>query len=466
MTLNLHLKSIVLCLVAISFTAHSQVKKLREYERVFQFSLFPGISTNGISSGFYYNKYSLNLFGGLTAGNRNFEIGLITNSHFKSSTGIQLAGFANIIGTNAFVNLTQSEERALIHDGFEVNNKGIQIAGMVNYVLNHASGIQFAGGFNHVGNDFTGVQLAGMGNSTGGFSVGFHLAGFYNLAGESVAGVQVSTLLNYTDGELSGTQIALINKARWMKGKNSTPITRARSLQIGLFNFSKEMHGTQIGLINFGGEARGKQFGLINFYHKLKSKENANAGTPIGLLNLGSTGSVLRLQFNELFPTTIEYTTGNCQNCTWTVAGPIGMPYTENNKKLNQNALIVGFDPMRDTWGFGWGFQKILYNKVSIRPFDPRNEQRMISYGVRFIHLNRELQLDKTFNVVTRFHIEWGRRYRFLYWYGGVSANYFLQDSKEDKALYKINSTKIAAGKVGEWGSFVWPGYTIGIQLL
>ena len=149
MTLNLHLKSIILCLVAISFTAHSQVKKLREYESVFQLSLFPGISTNGISSGFYYNQYSLNLFGGLTAGNRNFEIGLITNSHFKSSTGIQLAGFANIIGANAFVNLTQSEERALIHDGFEVNNKGIQIAGMVNYVLNHASGIQFAGGFNH-----------------------------------------------------------------------------------------------------------------------------------------------------------------------------------------------------------------------------------------------------------------------------------------------------------------------------
>jgi hypothetical protein len=36
---------------------NAQVKKLREDERGFQLSLFPGISTNGRSRGSFYNKF-------------------------------------------------------------------------------------------------------------------------------------------------------------------------------------------------------------------------------------------------------------------------------------------------------------------------------------------------------------------------------------------------------------------------
>jgi len=54
----------LLCLIIHSINGHCQVeKKIRQYERTFQFSLLPGISTNGIYSGSYYNKFSLNLFG-------------------------------------------------------------------------------------------------------------------------------------------------------------------------------------------------------------------------------------------------------------------------------------------------------------------------------------------------------------------------------------------------------------------
>lgn len=457
-----NLCTVVFGLAIVSFTVCAQEKKIRLYERTFQFSLFPGISTNGISSGSYVNKYSINLFGGLSAANQNVEVGLITNSHFRTSSGIQIAGLANIIGTNAFVNLTLSEERALIHDDFEVNNKGIQIAGIVNYVLNHASGIQLSGGFNHVGNDFKGIQLAGIGNSTGGFSVGFHAAGLYNLAKESVAGVQISTLFNYTDGQLSGTQIGLINKARWMKGRHSTPPTRAKSLQIGLINFSREMDGTQIGLINFGGAARGKQIGLFNFFQRLGSKEDVRMGTPIGLLNLGSRGSYIRVSYNEIFSTNLEYTTGNCLNCTWTQSG---MPYTGRNRKFNQNALILGFDPDQDTWGFGWGFQKVLYNKATMLP-KPTNEKRVITYGLKFLHLNRSMSLDKAFNMVTRLNLDWGKRKGgFLYWYAGVSVNYFLADPQTDGIAFAIRSKEISTGKLFGKNSKMWPGYTVGLQL-
>jgi hypothetical protein len=438
-------------------------KRLRTYEKKFQVSLFPGISTNGIASGFYFNKYSLNIFGGLSAGNDVLEIGLITNSHFQSSTGIQFAGFANISGTNAFVNLTLSEERALLHDNFEVNNQGIMIAGFLNYTLNHMKGIQFTGGFNHAGNDFRGVQIAGIGNSAGGYSSGIHIAGLYNLVQESVGGMQISTAFNFADGQLSGTQIALVNKARWMKGGNSTPVTKARSLQIGLINFSREMHGTQIGLINFGGEMRGKQIGLINFFQRFKSKELSNAGTPIGLLNLGSFGSVFHVSVNEMFIANIEYTTGNCRNCTWTPAGPVGMPYTEHFKKKNQNALILGFDPIYDTWAFGYGFMKLLTNKETSAP-SSRNETYQLSYGVKFLHLNEVKSIDKDVNLVTRLSFDYGKRRGSKYFFVGVALNYFLQEKTEDTREYDIRSFKIDTGELFGLRAQAWPGYTAGIQ--
>jgi hypothetical protein len=454
----------------ISFSQEDPVKKIRLYERALQFSLFPGISTNGIASGSYINKYSFNLFGGVSASNRILEVGVISNSHFQSSSGIQIAGLANIVGANAFVNLTLSEERALLHDNYEVTNHGIQVAGFLNYVLDHATGAQISGLLNHAGGDFNGFQLSGFGNSTGGTSVGIHVAGFYNLAKKSMGGVQVSTVFNYTDEYLSGVQVALFNKARRMVGKNSTPSSKARSLQIGLFNFSREMHGTQIGLINFGKDMRGKQIALINFYDKMKSKEFADAGTPIGILNFGSLGSLSRISTNEIFLANIEYVTGNCKNCTWTVAGPIGPPYAENNKKLNQNALALGFNPIERTWGFGWGFQKVLLNKFSPRPNHPLNEIQQITYGLRFLHLNREfIKVDKSMNLVTRLHVEWGRKgkkiLRSVYRYGGLALNYFVEERSSERSGFTIRSRTIDLGSSGKYYSMFWPGYSVGVML-
>src|SRR5258706_11316664 len=48
--------------------------KIQEYKSNFQLSLFPGISTNGIESGSYYNRYSINVFGGISRGNRILEL--------------------------------------------------------------------------------------------------------------------------------------------------------------------------------------------------------------------------------------------------------------------------------------------------------------------------------------------------------------------------------------------------------
>ena len=200
--LNVRFLLLVLFISAHLISLGQVKKKIRQFDRNFQVSLFPGIGTNGIHSGSYYNKFSLNLFGGLSAGNQILEIGGITNVNIKSATGIQIAGLANIVGTNAFVNLSESEERTLIiTDDFESNNKGIQVAGFLNYVRNHSTGIQLAGLLNVVGGDFKGAQIAGIGNSSGnntsGYSAGLQLAGLYNITNEGIGGFQVSSLFNY-----------------------------------------------------------------------------------------------------------------------------------------------------------------------------------------------------------------------------------------------------------------------------
>lgn len=439
----------------------SQVKKLREYERTFQLSLLPGISTNGIESGSYYNKFSINIFGGLSAGSHHLELGLISNVNLKKTTGFQIAGIGNVVGANSFVNLTLSEERAIIADDVECNFTGIQLAGFLNYVRDNAKGIQFSGGLNATGVDFKGFQIAAIGNSAGGSSQGFHLAGLYNIADDYVAGIQISTLFNYTNQELSGTQIGLINKSFRMQGSKSTPPTKARSLQIGLINFCKEMEGTQIGLINFGGELRGKQFGLINFFQRLGTKEYTRNGTPVGLINIGSFGSALQISYNEIFSTTLEYTTGNCLNCTYTQSR---MPYSDLNKIYNQNELIFGYDYWKEIWGFGYGFQKMLYNKHSMPPNDPLNEIRLINYGIKFIHLNHNQSFDKLFNLVTKLNFEIGKRKGSKYVFAGASINYFLFETRDGIEEYTFQTVTLNTGKVLDLESLLWPGYTAGVK--
>lgn len=184
-------------------------------------------------------------------------------------------------------------------------------------------------------------------------------------------------------------------------------------------------------------------------------------GTPIGLLNYGSKGSYFRLYYDEVFSTNVEYTTGNCLNCSWVIGSE--MPYDDINQIYNQNALILGFDTFQNTWGFGYGFQKVLYNKASIMP-SPFNKRRIINYGIKFLHLNRSLSFDDSFNLLSRLNLDYGRRWRSLYFFAALSLNYFILEDEEAGDVYKIRSVKVSTGKLGELKSEFWPGYSFGIQ--
>lgn len=437
-----------------------KVRPIITYERLFQFSLFPGISTNGINSASYINTFSLNAFGGHSAGNRALEIGLISNSNRFSLRGIQLAGLANVLGANAYSNLTTSEERTLLNNGAESSSRAIQVAGFMNYVRDDATGFQLAGVTNVVGRDMKGAQIALLGNAARDHAEGLQLGGLYNLAGKSASGVQVSALFNYTNSELNGIQLALVNKTRVIKGAKTQLPTKARGLQVGLVNFSKSMHGTQIGLVNFGGSLRGRQIGLINFFDRAPTKEYTTNGTPIGLINKGSFGTTYRLYFTEVFPLNFERTSGNCLNCTHTQSQ---MPYEDRNQIFNQNALILGMDPANNTWGFGYGFMKMLYNKSSMNPKDKFNRKRLMTYGVRFLHMNRDRKFDPTFNLLTRLNVEYGIRRWPGYIFVGASLNYFVQSTRNAE-IYEMKSEMVSVQHSPDLRGGFWPGFNIGFQ--
>ena len=185
--------------------------------RPFQFSLIPGLSSQGKMSGQVVNAFSLNLFGGYTAGTKGVEIGGLFNIDKKQVQYFQAAGLFNIVGGGV---------------------NGFQAAGINNTVLDKTNAFQVAGINNFVRGKFNGFQASGI----------------YNHVTDSVSGVQIAGIGNFTKRDVNGVQIS------------------------GIFNYARKLKGLQIGLINIADTSEGVSIGLINIiwkgYHKLSISTN------------------------------------------------------------------------------------------------------------------------------------------------------------------------------------------------
>ena len=225
----------ILLLTFVEVSVMAQTKRLRYQQKDFQLGVFPGIGTNGLHSGWYFNNFSINIFSGVSAGSRYFELAGISNLSLRYSSGFQIAGMANVVGSNAFINLTQREERDLIgKDEFISYFEGFQVAGVINYVRSDVEGSQITAGFNISEGTMIGLQVGGLGNTVYRHLSGVQIAGLYNIANRSVSGFQMAILANSTKGPLYGTQIALLNRNTKMVGKRSTPDIKAKSFQLGI----------------------------------------------------------------------------------------------------------------------------------------------------------------------------------------------------------------------------------------
>jgi hypothetical protein len=426
----------------------------KKFVSLFQVSLTPGLSTNGLHPGGYRNFFSLNLTSGYSSANYLLEIGVISNLNETETRGLQLAGIANLTGANSFAGLQSKEADKLKREGFEANLSGVQVAGLSNLVLNNLNGGQISGGLNAARGGMVGFQLAGISNTILKYSFGMQVAGLWNVSAESMDGVQLAGLANFTNGELYGVQISLINKSGVIEGINSYEKKSPTGIQLGVVNVSKAMNGYQIGLVNIGGRMQGTQIGLINVYHNGKTPQTRD-GTSIGLINIGSSGYI-SVYTNEVFYKNVEVATGTVKNRRLN---------TEGKEKQIQNGLIYatgsGIVNHEKRWAVGYSLKKFFFNRTTT---PGRSHFNFFSAGVDLLHINHQPgKFTNALSLITRPNVSIGSRIhpknRNFFLFASAAYNFYKSGSGE---WLLTKGTKLS-DKNFAWQS--WPGFSVGVLI-
>ncbi|MCT4623577.1 MAG: hypothetical protein N4A46_08140 [Schleiferiaceae bacterium] len=225
---------------------------------VAQFSVLPGLSTNGDSASKITNHLSFNLFAGYNGGVEGAEIAAIANINNYNVTGLQIAGISNV---------NKAEATALQVSGIfnytEKEFKGFQVSGISNMTKSRFEGLQASGIFNHT-QEMIGAQITGItGNAKD--VTGLQLSGLASNA-RRVRGLQVSGIVNRSY-RTQGMQLA------------------------ALVNVTERLEGVQLGLINYSG--------------------SGHRGVPIGFISIARNGyAAVDFSFNEIMPLTLAVKTG------------------------------------------------------------------------------------------------------------------------------------------------------------
>lgn len=420
-------------------------------DRIFQLSLIPALGTNGLHPSSFNNYFSINLSSGYSASNLLFELGVVSNLNVNRTSGLQIAGVANITGGNAFGGVTKKEREEKTKSGFSPYLSGGQFSGLTNIVLGNVYGVQFTGGINLDKGALLGLQVSGIGNIVYKYSFGVQLSGLFNVSEVSFSGVQIAGLSNYTKGEMTGIQLGLLNQAGNIEGKNSFDNTQPTGFQIGLINFSKKMNGFQFGLINFAKQSQGTQIGLINFYKGGKQIDTKD-GTAIGLVNLGDL-TYVSVYTNELFGLNYEISTGTRKN---------GRVKLDKRNVYVTNALIFSHSSFNETeWGLGYGLKKMFFNRSEL---PGQAESKFIGCGIDVEHINEEKgKITKNLNLLSRLKIMAGTRIAPKLFgvncFAALSFNTFLTDNENSIKPNVLSSTRKVKNMTLEY----WPGLSVGL---
>jgi hypothetical protein len=430
-------------------TAVSAQQK-NDLAKIFQFSLTPGLGTNGMHPGGFTNYFSLNLTSGYSSANYLLEIGGISNLNESETRGLQFAGIANVTGGNAFAGLRPKDIEKKQREGFEANLSGAQFAGLANVVINNVFGWQATAGVNISKGALQGFQLAGISNTVYKYSFAVQLAGVYNVSVESMDGVQVASLFNITQGGLYGAQIGIYNKSGYMEGVNSYENSDPTAIQIGLINTSGKMNGFQIGVVNMGTRMQGTQIGVINIGRRGKTPQTKD-GTAIGLLNFGSTG-YFSIYASDVFFGNIEIATGTVKNAR--IA-------EDSWEKQIQNGLIYSNDPgfvsSGERWAVGYSLRKMFF-KRSMAP--GMNRFKFIAAGVEWLHVNHEKKRwTKDLSLLSRPVVSIGSKIhpknKICYFFASAAYNVYYSNDGTD---FDTGTKETGSSKVQHW-----PGFAGGI---
>lgn len=440
-----------LCLFTILLST-GFVSAQKNFQRIFQFSLTPGISTNGIHPGGYSNFFSLNLTSGYSAANYLLEVGIVSNLNEIETRGLQIAGVSNVTGGNAFAGLLPKEIQKREREGFEANLSGLQLAGLANLVVDNVYGGQLSGGVNVGWGALQGVQIAGLSNTVLKYSFGVQLAGLYNVSVESMDGIQIAGGFNITTGGLYGLQLGVFNKVGFTEGINSFGTEDPFGVQVGLVNIGGKVNGYQIGLVNIGKRMQGTQIGIVNIFRNGKTPETRD-GTSLGLINIGSSG-YFSVYTNDIFFTTVELATGTVKNRRMN---------GDMKEKQIQNSLIYANDARfisdHEQWAIGYGVKKMFFNK-SITPGFSRF--RFFSFGIDLLHISSEAKkITRELSLLTRPNFLLGSRLhpknKVFFLFAGLSYNFYQSDTQRVvRSVFSNNEGRRSSH---------WPGYSFGVLI-
>ena len=378
---------------ASSFEQSGNVELGREVP--IQFSLWPGMSTNGDAGGALVNQLSFNLLGGYARGVNGLEMGVGVNIDAWHVKGAQFAGVANLVGGRVngfqFAGGVNHAMRSL---------QGVQLAGLGNVVWDTLAGVQIAGGANVAKGDMRGTQVAGGVNVALSDIDGAQVAGGANVAvgdvrkaqvagglnyGRNVTGAQFAFGANVALGSVGGGQVGFgLNYARDVTGGQVT---------FGLNVASGTVRGGQVGAVNFAMRCEGAQVGIVNFSDTI-------SGTSFGILSIARRG----YHRAELFATDVH---------------PLNLQVRTGTSGFHN---ILGYSPPVEpngTWAFRYGFG-----------VEPRiGKGGFLNVELTGEHVNEQAAWVNAVNIVGRFGLFYGRYIgKHLTLSAGASLNDLFSD--------------------------------------
>ena len=177
-----------------------------------------GLNVNllsGITTGRMYGLQISGLHSVIEGASQGVSFAGLYNIHKASMSGVAISGLANM-------NL--------------VNGRGVQLSAVQNICMFNTDGLQISLLMNVTGQELSGVQVA-AGFNVASVSKGVQLAGLVNFSLDHSSGVQLAAI-NYATS-MQGVQLGVANFARRIKG-----------VQVGIINYSADSSTVKIGLVS------------------------------------------------------------------------------------------------------------------------------------------------------------------------------------------------------------------------
>lgn len=241
----MNVKKLVLSIAMLGMVGSAAYAQESKEVVPFQLSFITPLGTNGVRSNAITNRVSINLLGGYSKGNVGFEMGGLYNVNFGLTQGVQLSGILNASGKGdhslqfaGIANVNKSQIGGTQVGGIlNVAGKGftcLQCAGIANATIN--ADVQISGIINAAQSSC--MQLTCILNSSKIQKGGVQIAGIMNTVIQGDSTVQVAGIGNVAksaDVQIGG----ILNVAKHVRGS-----------QIGLINISQDCGGVPVGLVS------------------------------------------------------------------------------------------------------------------------------------------------------------------------------------------------------------------------